>query len=63
MPVRLRAGCLGNGLPRIDYLQVKLDSHDVVLAEGASSESFVDGESRGVFHNAAEHMPCSALPR
>lgn len=32
----------------------RLDRHDVLLAEGAPSESFVDDDSRGVFHNAAE---------
>ena len=90
-PVRLRTGCLGNGLPRrdllvspehgmflggvliparclvngstiaqerglerIDYFHVELDSHDVLLAEGAPSESFMDDDSRGVFHNAHE---------
>lgn len=40
---------------RVDYIHVELDSHDVILAEGAPSESFVDDESRGMFHNAAEY--------
>jgi autotransporter passenger strand-loop-strand repeat protein len=39
---------------RVDYVHVELDSHDVILAEGAPSETFVDDESRGMFHNAAE---------
>ncbi len=42
------------GLKRVDYFHVELDSHDVLLAEGAPSESFVDDDSRGMFHNAAE---------
>ena len=41
-------------LDRVAYYHVELDSHDVLLAEGAPSESFVDDESRGMFHNLAE---------
>lgn len=36
----------------VTYFHVELDSHDVLLAEGAPSESFVDDDGRGVFHNA-----------
>ena len=43
------------GLERVDYYHVELDSHDVILAEGAPSESFVDDDSRAMFHNALEH--------
>lgn len=35
----------------IGYHHVELDSHDVLLAEGAWSETFVDDGSRGMFHN------------
>ena len=57
------ARCLVNGstivqeraLPRVDYFHIELDSHDVLLAEGAPSESFVDDDSRGMFHNASEY--------
>ncbi len=42
------------GLERVDYYHVELDTHDVLLAEGAPSESFMDDDSRGMFHNAAE---------
>ena len=59
--VLVSARCLLNGativrerLARVDYLHVELESHDVLLAEGAPSESFVDDDSRGVFHNAHE---------
>ncbi len=56
------ARCLVNGstitqersLAAVDYFHIELDSHDVLLAEGAPSESFVDDDSRGMFHNAAE---------
>jgi hypothetical protein len=39
----------------VDYIHLELDTHDVILAEGAPSESFVDDDSRGMFHNAAEY--------
>ena len=42
------------GLDRVDYFHVELDTHDVLLAEGAPSESFMDDHSRGMFHNASE---------
>jgi hypothetical protein len=42
------------GLDRVDYFHVELDTHDVLRAEGAPSGSFMDDDSRGMFHNAAE---------
>jgi autotransporter-associated beta strand protein len=39
----------------IEYFHIELDSHDVILAEGAPSESFVDDDSRGMFHNVHEY--------
>ncbi len=42
-------------LDRVDYYHVELDSHDVLLAEGAPSESFLHDGNRGQFHNSAEH--------
>ena len=38
----------------IHYFHLELESHDVLIAEGAFSESFVDDESRGIFQNAHE---------
>jgi hypothetical protein len=38
----------------VTYFHLELESHDVILAEGAASETFVDDGSRGVFHNARE---------
>jgi len=57
------ARCLANGTTiapdractRIDYVHIELDSHDVILAEGAASETFLDDDSRGMFHNAADY--------
>ncbi len=42
------------GWGSVDYFHIELDSHDVLLAEGAPSESFLDDDSRGMFHNAHE---------
>jgi hypothetical protein len=39
---------------RVDYFHVELHTHDVLLAEGVPSESYLDDDSRGMFHNAAE---------
>jgi hypothetical protein len=39
----------------VEYFHVELDRHDVLIAEGAAAESFVDDNSRGMFHNAHEH--------
>ena len=38
----------------VAYVHVELETHDVLLAEGAASESFVDDDSRNLFQNAAE---------
>ena len=56
------ARCLANGisivqergLKRVDYYHVELDSHDVIVAEGAPSETFLDDAGRSMFHNASE---------
>jgi hypothetical protein len=42
------------GLKQVDYFHVELDTHDIILAEGAPSETFLDDDSRGAFHNAHE---------
>ncbi|KOX43013.1 hypothetical protein ADL19_28665 [Streptomyces purpurogeneiscleroticus] len=39
----------------ITYWHVELDSHDVLLADGAPAESFVDDGGRAIFHNAASY--------
>jgi autotransporter passenger strand-loop-strand repeat protein len=58
------ANCLVNGvsivharhMDVVEYFHLELESHDVIFAEGAASESFVDDGSRGMFHNAAEYQ-------
>jgi autotransporter passenger strand-loop-strand repeat protein len=39
---------------KVEYIHLELDSHDVIIAEGALSETFVDDDSRGMFHNGHE---------
>ena len=39
----------------VEYFHLELASHDVIFAEGAASETFVDCDSRGMFHNVAEY--------
>ncbi len=92
LPVRIRAGALGEGLPRrdlvvsplhamfldgvlvpagelvngrsvvrevgcrrVDYIHIELAQHSLILAEGAATETFLDDDSRGLFHNAGEY--------
>ena len=38
----------------VEYFHIELETHDVILAEGAPSESFVDDDSRFMLHNAHE---------
>jgi hypothetical protein len=48
---------------KVEYFHIELDSHDVISAEGALSETFIDDDSRGMFHNAHEYgalYPCAA---
>jgi len=37
-----------------EYFHIELDTHDVIIAEGALSESFIDDDSRDTFRNADE---------
>ena len=39
----------------MEYFHIELDTHDVIIAEGALAESFIDDDSRGMFHNAHEY--------
>ena len=68
--VLIPARCLVNGatvvrergLPQVEYIHVELDAHDVILAEGAPSESFLDDGSRAMFQNAAECTAAGSDP-
>jgi hypothetical protein len=40
---------------RVEYVHIELARHEVILAEGAPTESFVDDDSRMMFHNAHEY--------
>lgn len=39
----------------VDYFHLELETHDVILADGAPSESFVDDGSRSMFHNIEDY--------
>lgn len=39
---------------RVDYIHIELETHDLLLAEGVPSETFIDDGSRAMFHNAVE---------
>ncbi len=60
--VLVPAECLLNGASivqpetadRVDYFHIELESHDVIFANGALSETFVDLGDRDIFQNAAE---------
>ncbi len=41
---------------KVEYFHVELKTHDVIVAEGALSETFIDDDSRGMFHNAHEYQ-------
>jgi hypothetical protein len=47
--------CAIESIESIQYFHVELDSHDVILAEGAAAETFVDDNSRAMFHNADDY--------
>ena len=103
LPVVLRAGSLGGGVPVRDlwvspthalligdvlvearhlvngitvvqkqvvdwvaYFHVELEEHDVILADGAPAETYLEWGNRQTFHNAAEFAalyPDDARPR
>jgi hypothetical protein len=60
--VLVPAGLLVNGttitqverIDRLEYFHIELDSHEVILAEGAPAETFVDCDNRGMFQNGEE---------
>jgi hypothetical protein len=46
--------CKVEGIERLEYFHLELDGHDVILAEGAPAETFIDVGDRGMFQNATE---------
>jgi len=40
---------------QIEYFHIELETHDIIVAEGALSETFIDDDSRGMFYNAYEY--------
>jgi len=42
-------------IDQVEYFHLELAAHDLIWAEGAASETFVDDDSRGMFLNAAEY--------
>ncbi len=45
------------GLRHVTYFHVELDTHDLLLAEGAATESYLDTGNRAMFENAGLPMP------
>ena len=44
-----------DGIDRVEYFHVELDEHDVIFADGAAAETFVDCDNRLMFANGAEY--------
>jgi type VI protein secretion system component Hcp len=42
-------------IDKVEYFHIELETHDVIIAEGALSESFINDDSRNMFHNAHEY--------
>ena len=40
---------------RLEYFHIELEGHDVIFAEGAPAESYVECDNRLMFHNGAEY--------
>ena len=40
---------------KVEYFHIELETHDVIIAEGALAESFIDDDSRGMFNNVLEY--------
>ena len=46
----------------VEYYHLELDSHDVILAEGAAAESYRDDDNSQHFHNVAARPAARPLP-
>jgi len=52
-----------SSVERVDYIHVELESHDVILAEGAWSETYLDDGNRGMFQNAHDYTAPDGLQK
>jgi hypothetical protein len=39
---------------RVEYFHVELETHDILIADGAPAESYIDCDNRAKFHNAGD---------
>ncbi|MBV9860420.1 MAG: Hint domain-containing protein, partial [Alphaproteobacteria bacterium] len=39
----------------VEYFHIELETHDIVFADGAPAETYIDCDNRGIFANAAEY--------
>ena len=39
----------------VEYFHIELETHDVIIAEGALSETYLDDDNRALFHNAQDY--------
>ena len=46
----------------VTYLHIELASHDIILAEGLPSETFIDEGNRGMFQNAHDYVAPAGGP-
>jgi O-antigen biosynthesis protein len=44
-----------DGIDLVEYFHIELETHDLIIAEGAPSETFIDDDSRFMFQNAHEY--------
>ncbi len=47
--------CQLQDVESVEYFYLELAAHDVIFANGAASETFVDCDSRGMFHHAIDY--------
>ena len=40
---------------QVEYFHIELETHDIIIAEGALAESYLDDDNRLMFHNANEY--------
>ncbi len=45
---------MAGNIDPICYFHIELATHDVIYAEGAAAETYIDCDNRGMFHNASE---------